>query len=860
MTIIAKKTHGGGDTLTYLLGVLLAFMVSQVVLAEERTWNVGVGGTEAEPLDIYQADNWNPSGVPSLSDNLIFANTFEEMAFLMNGSSSADSISIANNIKFNKGRYTVLGTLKFATLENSSKSGALTIVKKGNWVLTYAMYLCRDGNSVNFTNVSGNLTCTSTSTGRRFQIGNGGKGPCVVENLSGNWQAGCFSTIGDACKNTTFNWRSGNLDVTHTSNPLGIGYNIGSDGVVNVLKDAGDWSLSGGMLLNHGIGVFTHNGGTTTVVNDKSTVLAGKSGANSILNLNGGVFKTKELLRGEGSATLVFDGGELSANATSENGLIGEGVSVKVASNGGVINASGYAVSIKPEIGGIGAMSFKGGGSVTLTAEPTYTGMTTIEIGTRLAVPSAIAGNKMTFMIPSGLANGIYPVIAITGDGAFVDNVLSDIVLPEDENAIFRLSGDKKSIVCLYGFEAEGDVYIGATDGDLSTAANWLSGTVPTSGAPTIFCGSAATLSVGATFAPNTVVIPASSAVITIGMGDLTVNTLTNACKLSIAQGASLTVIGDLVANTTSSFLYCNEGFVTVNGNVVAHSPTENSTMTEYSSVTANTNPIKTQGLAYLDGGKYLYFKLISNNNKDGLWVIGKNGLTFPGSRSRSNCRFYTQNASATLYSSDDWTLANSGRSNTTGGDFEVYSNSSLTIDTSDYDDPTNVSKAHTVTLKGRIKADGNLTIAGCGKVVFDEEGSNPSLDEIYKHSSVASGKTIFVTDTATLKINAGKKITGNGTVSLAAGTTLALTATSKDFTPCIDPSLALPATGTATICIDGARLRSGDHVIASVVSGSADNVVPAGTALDGRRASFRVDNGVLVLNIQSNGTKIIVR
>ena len=670
---------------------------------------------------------------------------------------------------------------------------------------------------------------------------------------------------------------SGYLRIESGTYPSGVGLRVGENATYNGLLTVTGGSVlkatNGNLDIQNGK-VVLNNGSIEISKTDKYVSLGNQADGCALYLESEGVLTTSLIWDGNKgkSSTVLFNGGTLRANGVFSSNwpaIIADkqNISVKVGAKGGIIDSSGYNIqvarSIAPDGENDGGMMFKGGGSVTLKYANTYNGVTTLEVGTTLIVPSAIAGDKLAFTIPVGIANGVYKVVTLSGGDVFADSVLENATLPEDENAIFRLSGDKKSIVCLYGFEAEGDVYIGATDGDLSTAANWLSGTVPTSGAPTIFCGSAATLSVGATFAPNTVVIPASSAVITIGMGDLTVNTLTNACKLSIAQGASLTVIGDLVANTTSSFLYCNEGFVTVNGNVVAHSPTERSTMTEYSVVTANTNPIKTQGLAYLDGGEYLYFKLISNDNKDGFWVIGKNGLTFPGSRSRSNCRFYTQNASATLYSSDDWTLANSGRSNTTGGDFEVCSNSSLTIDTSDYDDPTNVSKAHTVTLKGRIKADGNLTIAGCGKVVFDEEGANPSLDEIYKHSSVASGKTIFVTDTATLKINAGKKITGNGTVSLAAGTTLALTAISKDFTPCIDPSLALPATGTATICIDGTRLRSGNHLIATVASGTADNVVLdlSGKALDGRRATFRVDeNNNLILNIQSNGMMVVVR
>ena len=74
--------------------------------------------------------------------------------------------------------------------------------------------------------------------------------------------------------------------------------------------------------------------------------------------------------------------------------------------------------------------------------------------------------------------------------------------------------------------------------------------------------------------------------------------------------------------------------------------------------------------------------------------------------------------------------------------------------------------------------------------------------------------------------------------------------------------TLHLPPAGTAKIRIDGARLRSGDHAIAPVASGETGSVAPdlSATALDGRRATLRVERGNLILNIEPNGTRIIIR
>lgn len=65
-----------------------------------------------------------------------------------------------------------------------------------------------------------------------------------------------------------------------------------------------------------------------------------------------------------------------------------------------------------------------------------------------------------------------------------------------------------------------------------------------------------------------------------------------------------------------------------------------------------------------------------------------------------------------------------------------------------------------------------------------------------------------------------------------------------------------------ATIRIDGKRLKSGDNEIATVASGTTANVDLdlTGTALGGRKASVRVENGKLVLNIESTGLMVIFR
>ncbi len=131
-------------------------------------------------------------------------------------------------------------------------------------------------------------------------------------------------------------------------------------------------------------------------------------------------------------------------------------------------------------------------------------------------------------------------------------------------------------------------------------------------------------------------------------------------------------------------------------------------------------------------------------------------------------------------------------------------------------------------------------------------------------NSAMSSGTPpVTVTDSATLAFGAGESL-GTGAITLGAGTKLALTSTNKDFTPLAN-TLNLP-TGeneVATIRIDGAHLKSGDHEIATVGNAATTANVALdenGAALAGRKAELMVEEGKLLLNIKSAGTIFIVR
>ena len=707
------------------------------------------------------------------------------------------------------------------------------------------------------------------------------------------------SSFGDGylwIKNGIYSFKGVNLGQS-ASPPASSGYlTIGSSNRATTVSVNGDFvinkgkvtaenatiSVGGDFAIDNGE-VTIANGGTVEVSNDKFIHVSKTTGGTGTLNLlGGGKLVTCNVRKSGSTGYLVFDGGTLKANeeypSSPFGGLIHGRVNVSVNAGGGVIDNDAKNITISAGLSGTGGLKFTGGGTTTLNGNVNYSGKTTVTPGTTLIIVKSTAKSNI-------LANGLElvgapmvgtPYTVFACDDTLSDADLANVTCGVASDFTAAIGTDGKSIVVTVAALKSG-YWTGAKDNNLSDAANWSDNVVPTSGNPTIYCPVATTLTVGDTFAPATITIPDESAVVTIGAGDLHLSgSLTNAMKLAVGSGASLIIDGDIVAkpSDTGYFLYSNEGSVIVHGNAVAMA-VGTRTVYEYVTANANTKPMQVGGIRYEAGGNTLYFHINSANSYynqgSGSWVIGSNGIGFTSGRENAVTHFYTQyGGSVMLYSSADWTLANSMKKNANQGDIMVTGNgtSAITLDTSDYSDPT---VPRTITLEGRLYANrlgmnhSAFIIDGCGTVVVDtaDMSSVTGIDEHLKHTCI-SNSILQVKSGATLKVNAGKKITGvNGRIALDDGATLALVSSgTDDFISRIDPSLVLPATGAATIRIDGRRLRSGDHVIATVASGTAANVVPdlSSAALDGRKASFRVDNGNLVFNIQSNGTKIVVR
>ena len=212
-------------------------------------------------------------------------------------------------------------------------------------------------------------------------------------------------------------------------------------------------------------GEVTVENGTISVPNNDFEL--GQSGV-ATLNLNeGGVVGVKKVIRKANTNTVMFNGGELKALDNCTDLITSDAnVIVKVGAKGGTINSNSRTVTFKRPIEQDGAndggMRFIGGGTITLNGANTYTGGTTIELGTTVTTADATAKSAVldNGLVVDGLktfTDGDYTVFEYTGGTltqADLDNVRlvncaegSDKAIVDDNKIVvgFTAGGLKKT-------------------------------------------------------------------------------------------------------------------------------------------------------------------------------------------------------------------------------------------------------------------------------------------------------------------------------------------------------------------------------------------------------------------------------
>lgn len=99
--------------LTTIFTLAAGTLLSLSVRADKIYWNGGTGGSEADPLEFYDAASWtNETGVARLpaSTNDLYL-TVDSLTYITNSASA--STQIATALRFCGGDFVMLGPLKF---------------------------------------------------------------------------------------------------------------------------------------------------------------------------------------------------------------------------------------------------------------------------------------------------------------------------------------------------------------------------------------------------------------------------------------------------------------------------------------------------------------------------------------------------------------------------------------------------------------------------------------------------------------------------------------------------------------------------------------------------------------------------
>ncbi|MBO7683835.1 MAG: hypothetical protein J6T51_03815 [Kiritimatiellae bacterium] len=460
-----------------------AAVVASVALSSwAATWNGVSSGFTSD------GDNWIGGTAPATGNGLSFTNTTERTLYVTNDiSSKLGDTTVAN------------GSWEFASTQKLLSGNALlvgkasetvNIVNYADWTCAYYFAIANESNStVVFTNRAGTIVCNASGSDIMPGMTIGGRY---------NQETAFTGTSG------TFVFEGGTLTCAKAFE-VGYGRNC--------------------------TGVFEQTGGTITAgrLSIANTTQSTATGARGTVLLKGGTFAAQYVAVGSGTGgSLTFDGGTLQLTSSHSAAIQASSkLAVNVGANGGtILLADGISSTIPANIssalssGTDGGLTIKGTAHLTFSGTLSYSGRTTAEVGTTVifADPSSIGGG-LAITIPETPPDvGVYTVFSTTGSDT-LEAAFAAATLPTgDPNAVFRLSADKKSIICLYGDVPQ--TWIGGATGDLGDGANWSTGLVPVDGNAIITSGSAATLTNSAAFTPDSITFPSDSALVTIN-GDV---------------------------------------------------------------------------------------------------------------------------------------------------------------------------------------------------------------------------------------------------------------------------------------------------------------------------------------------------
>ena len=165
---------------------------------------------------------------------------------------------------------------------------------------------------------------------------------------------------------------------------LVVGRYVGAQGTYDISAGTTNQTGTGNAMIvgEAGTGVLNVSGtGTVNVLGNLLSIGKVATGVGTV-NLNGGTIVAKRVAEeaGGGSSTFNFNGGVLRASAASTDFVAVDTATIQT--GGAFIDSNGFDLTIARTLGGTGGLTKQGAGTLLLTADPSYTGATTVNGGT----------------------------------------------------------------------------------------------------------------------------------------------------------------------------------------------------------------------------------------------------------------------------------------------------------------------------------------------------------------------------------------------------------------------------------------------------------------------------------------------
>ena len=399
-------------------------------------------------------------------------------------------------------------------------------------------------------------------------------------------------------------------------------------------------------------------------------------------------------------------------------------------------------------------------------------------------------------------------------------------------------------------------------DGDFDTAANWEDGVVPSAGDDIDFSAlpAATTIAVTSASASKTFGTATMGSSVVTFAGEITFTNITDTSKIAVGENSTVMLDGDLMFSgpDTKYAVYTvgNGGRFIVTGRLGCVSGSSGNLHAQQSAG----GGIVIAGGTVNDSSDYMQVCLNKASQK---WAIGPGGMT--GSQ---GCWCLSDAANSAYF----YPLTN---------DFTVSVLTCIRADFGHYELNTTGfgdGLPHTITLDAGYSDSGKLFIAGTGKVVVNHEPITGTFGGYGAYSGA-----VTITNTATLAINAGKKLTsgaitvnsgatletaqsGTNTVSnltLADGAVLGFNFTNRKVAPVLEVSGTLTTNGTIKVKVEGVQpafLNGGKHVLTSGGKFTGATVSPAEGTPSWVNSVSVDENGNIVADIKPMGTLFFVR